>query len=46
MLDEFKAVVIRQYDQISNRDQAYFCYKFNQKEGDVRCCAYIYNIAV
>jgi hypothetical protein len=46
MLDEFEAVVTRQYDQMSDRDQAYFCCKFNRKEGDVRCCAHIYNIAV
>jgi hypothetical protein len=46
MLDEFEAVVAGQYDLMSDRDQAYFCCKFNRKEGDVRCCAHIYNIAV
>jgi hypothetical protein len=23
-----------------------FCYKFNRTKGDIRCCAYIYNLAV
>jgi hypothetical protein len=46
MLDEFEAVVAGQFDLMSDRDQAYFCCKFNRKEGDVRCCAHIYNIAV
>lgn len=27
-------------------DQLRFAIKFNRKEGDVRCCAHIYNIAV
>lgn len=46
ILNEFEAVVIEQFDLMSDRDQAYFCYKFNRKEGDIRCCAHIYNIAV
>jgi hypothetical protein len=27
-------------------NQARFCCKFNRKDGDVRCIAHIYNIAV
>jgi hypothetical protein len=46
MLDNFEAEVENQYDLMEERDQAYFCCKFNRKEGDVRCCAHIYNIAV
>jgi hypothetical protein len=46
MLEDYKAVVAEQYDLIDKKDQAYFCCKFNRKEGDVRCCAHIYNIIV
>jgi hypothetical protein len=46
MLDNYEAVVQAQYDLMEDRDQAFFCCKFNRKDKDVRCCAYIYNIAV
>jgi hypothetical protein len=46
MLDNFEAIVEEQFNEMEERDQAYFCCKFNRKEGDVRCCAHIYNIAV
>ena len=46
MLDNFKAMVKEQFNEIEERDQAYFCCKFNHKEGDVQYCAHIYNIAV
>ena len=46
MLDDFEAVVQEQFDLLEDREQAYFCCKFNRKDGDVRCCAHIYNIAV
>jgi len=46
MLDEFEAVVSDQYDVMNDKDQAFFCCKFNRAEGDVQCCAHIYNIAV
>ena len=46
MFDEFEAVVSDQYNVMNDKDQAFFCCKFNEAEGDVRCCAYIYNITV
>jgi hypothetical protein len=46
MFDEFEAVVSDQYNVMNDKDQAFFCCKFNHAEGDVRCCAYIYNITV
>jgi hypothetical protein len=46
MLYEFEAEVALRYSLMNERDQAYFCCKFNRAEGDVRCCAHIYNIAV
>jgi hypothetical protein len=46
MLDNYEAVVQAQYDLIEDRDQAFFCCKFNRKDRDIRCCAYIYNITV
>lgn len=46
MLDEFEAIVVEQWEAIEEEDQARFYCKFNQKDGDVRCCAHIYNIAV
>jgi len=39
-------MVKEQFNKIEERDQAYFCCKFNRKEGDIRCCAHIYNIAI
>jgi hypothetical protein len=46
MLDEFEAVVATQWEAMDELDQARFCCKFNRKDGDVRCVAHIYNIAV
>jgi hypothetical protein len=46
MLDEYEAVVAEQYDVMEDKEQAFFYCKFNRTEGDVRCCAHIYNIAV
>jgi hypothetical protein len=46
MLDDFEAVVQEQFDLLEDREQAYFYYKFNRKDSDVRCCAHIYNITV
>jgi hypothetical protein len=46
MLEEYEAAVADQYDLMDEKDQAFFCCKFNRGEGDVRCCAHIYNIAV
>ena len=46
MLEEFEAVVASQWEHMEEEDQLSFCCKFNRKEGDVRCCAHIYNIAV
>jgi hypothetical protein len=46
MLDEFEAVVASQWEAMNELDQARFCCKFNRKDGDVRCIAHIYNIAV
>jgi hypothetical protein len=46
MLDEYKAVVAEQYDVIEDKEQAFFYYKFNRTEGDVRYCTHIYNITV
>ena len=46
MLNKFEAVVQEQWEAIEELDQATFCYKFNRVNGDVRCCAHIYNIAV
>jgi hypothetical protein len=46
MLNDFKDLIQEQYDLIDERDQAFFCYKFNRNDRDVRCCAHIYNIIV
>ena len=46
MLNEYEAVVAEQYAVMEDKEQALFCCKFNRVEGDVRCCAHIYNIAV
>ena len=46
MLNNFKAEVEYQFNLIEEREQVYFCYKFNQKEGDVRYYTHIYNITV
>jgi hypothetical protein len=46
MLDDYEDLIQDQYDTIDDRDKAFFYYKFNRKDGDVRCCAYIYNIIV
>jgi hypothetical protein len=46
MLDKFEANVHEQWEAIDELEQATFCYKFNTTNGDVRCCAHIYNIAV
>ena len=46
MLKEYEAVVQERYDLIDDREQAFFYYKFNRQEGDVRCYTHIYNITV
>jgi hypothetical protein len=46
MLARFEEEVRYQYKELEARDQAYFCCKFNRVDGDVRCCAHIYNIGV
>jgi hypothetical protein len=46
MLDEFEACVEAQWEEMEELEQAQFCCKFNRVDGDVRCCAHIYNIAV
>jgi hypothetical protein len=46
MLDEFEANVHEQWEAMDELEQATFCCKFNRTDGDVRCCAHIYNIAV
>ena len=46
MLDEYEAVVAEQYDVMEDKEQAFFCCKFNRAEGDVRCYIHIYNITV
>ena len=46
MLYEYEATIAERYDEMGVRDQAYFFCRFNRVEGDVRCCAHIYNIAV
>ena len=46
MLEMFEAVVEEQWEAKEGRDKLFFCCRFNRLEGDVRCCAHIYNIAV
>jgi hypothetical protein len=46
MLDEFEVVVTEQWDTMEYPDQVRFYCTFNRKDGDVHCCAHIYNIAV
>ena len=46
MMDEFEAAVEEQYDAMDEKDQAANFLKFSRIEGDVRCCAHIYNIAI
>lgn len=46
MLDEFEAIVAQRKDEMEEEEQALYSLKFNRKEGDVRCCAHVYNIAV
>ena len=46
MLEEFEKLVHERYETLTPRDQAYFSLKFTRREGDVRCVAHIYNIAV
>jgi hypothetical protein len=46
MLEEFEAVVEERYTLLSGREKHFFCCRFNRVEGDVRCCAHVYNIAV
>jgi hypothetical protein len=46
MLAKFEDCVKVQYEALDERDKVHFCCKFNRKDGDVRCCAHIYNIAV
>jgi hypothetical protein len=46
MLDEIESIVEEQFDIMNDFDQLRFPLKFNRVDGDVRCCAHIYNIAV
>jgi hypothetical protein len=46
MLADFEAVVEERWMVMSGRQRLFFSLKFNKLEGDVRCCAHIYNIAV
>jgi len=46
MLQEFEDEVHAQYTNMEGEDYARFCCHFNRQEGDVRCCAHIYNIKV
>lgn len=46
MLKEFEALVAEQFAAMDEVDQLKYCLKFNLAEGDVRCCAHIYNIGV
>ena len=46
MLDDYEDLIQDQYDIMDDRDKAFFYYKFNRKDGDVRCCTHIYNITV
>jgi hypothetical protein len=46
MLEMFEAVVLEQWEHKSGQERLFFSCRFNRVEGDVRCCAHIYNIAV
>jgi hypothetical protein len=46
MLDDFEAEVEERYEAMEPEKQAFFCCRYNRIDGDVRCCAHIYNIAV
>jgi hypothetical protein len=46
MLNEFKAIIAKQWEVIEENDQARFYYKFNRKDSDVRYTSYINNIAI
>jgi hypothetical protein len=46
MLNKYESIVSNQYKLLSAKDQSCYCIKFNKAEDDVRCCAYVYNIAV
>ena len=46
MLKDYERRVNEKYKTLSSGDQCCYCLKFNRTDGDVRCCAHIYNIAV
>ena len=46
MLSEFEAAVNEKYDAMDADDKARYFLQFNRVEGDVRCCAHVYNLAV
>ena len=46
MLDIFKVAVEEKWDLIEEYNKLRFTCKFNRKDGDMRCYAYIYNIIV
>jgi hypothetical protein len=46
MLQEFQTSVALRLDELEGREKVFAMLKFDRKEGDVRCCAHIYNIAV
>lgn len=46
MLAEFEAEVANKYDLMEEADKAFYFLQYNRVEGDVRCTAHIYNLAV
>jgi hypothetical protein len=46
MLEMFEAVVEEKWEEMIGLERLMYCCKFNRIEGDVRCCAHIYNIAI
>ena len=46
ILDTIEVKARQQFDLINDFDKARFSLKFNRVNGDIRCYAYIYNLAV
>jgi hypothetical protein len=46
MMAEFEVQVTERYEEMEAWEKAYFSLKFNRQEGDVKCVAHIYNIAI
>jgi len=46
MLKELQAQIEERYTLLPVGEQCQYCLTFNTQEGDVRCCAHVYNIAV